>query len=102
MCIGNGLSFAFDNCLTLTDLFGFSVGTLLLEVDADTDVPGACTVGTVTDDGRMVWRGETVELADLDALYEGRLESVFPMQAGSRRRIRNAARADSRVSRHQL
>ena len=29
MCIGNGLSFAFDNCLTLTDLFGFSVGTLL-------------------------------------------------------------------------
>ena len=82
MCIGNGLSFAFNDCLTLTDLFGFSAGTLLLEVDADTDVPGACTVGTVTDDGRMVWRGETVELADLDALYEGRLESVFPMQAG--------------------
>ena len=82
MCIGNGLSFAFNDCLTLTDLFGFSAGTMLLEVDADTDVPGACTVGTVTDDGRMVWRGETVELADLDALYEGRLESVFPMQAG--------------------
>ncbi len=82
MCIGNRLSFSFADSLSLSDLFGFAAGTLLLEVDAGTEVPGACTVGTVTDSGSMVWCGETVSFADLDALYEGRLESVFPMQAG--------------------
>jgi phosphoribosylformylglycinamidine synthase len=83
MCIGNGFGFAFADALTLSDLFGFSAGTLLLEVSDSTQVPDACFIGNVTDDGCMTWHGEAVAFDRLNALYEGRLESVFPMHADS-------------------
>ncbi len=75
MSIGNGLGFAFEDALTLDDLFGYAYGTFLLEVDADT-----CgqTVGVVTNDGKLTHAGRTVTTEELNALYEGKLEGVYP------------------------
>ena len=77
MCIGNGLGFEFDASMCNKAIFSYCYGAFLLEVDADADVE-ALTVGYFTNDG-MISRGEEkVSLASLDALYEGKLESVFP------------------------
>ncbi len=75
MCIGNGLGFSFDPALTPDDIFGYNYGTFLLEVDGDAD---GNVIGTVTDGGAIVYGGDEISLSELDALYEGRLESVYP------------------------
>ena len=76
MCIGNGLGFRFDRSMCNRAIFEYSYGVFLLEVDTDTE---GMLVGHFTNDG-MISRGEeTVSLSDLDPLYEGKLEDVYPM-----------------------
>ena len=76
MCIGNGLGFKFaDEYVTVQNIFEYAYGSFLLEVDADTQ---GQTVGYFTDDGKLTYGNESVDMADLDALYEGKLEGVFP------------------------
>ena len=76
MSIGNGFGFTFDDSLTLDELFGYSYGSILLEVDSD--VAEGKTVGTVGGNG-YTFRGRNAVWEELSALYENRLESVFPM-----------------------
>ncbi len=75
MCIGNGLGFRYDAALSLDDIFGYAYGSFLLEVDADEK---GQTVGTFTDDGAVTYGGQKLCMAELEALYEGKLESVYP------------------------
>ena len=76
MCIGNGLGFRFDKSMCNRAIFEYSYGVFLLEVDTDTE---GMLVGHFTNDG-MISRGEeTVSLSDLDPLYEGKLEDVYPI-----------------------
>ncbi len=75
MGIGNGFGFRYDDSLTLDDIFGYSYGSFLLEVDNDTK---GQTVGVITDDGKLTMGAASVELSALNALYEGKLESVYP------------------------
>ena len=76
MCIGNGLGFRFDRSMCNRAIFEYSYGVFLLEVDTDTE---GMLVGHFTNDG-MISRGEeTVSFFDLDPLYEGKLEDVYPM-----------------------
>ena len=75
MCIGNGLGFKFDASMCNKAIFGYCYGAFLLEVDEDVE---GMLVGHFTNDG-MISRGEEkVSFAELDALYEGKLEGVFP------------------------
>ncbi len=76
MCIGNGLGFKFDDqFVTVENIFEYAYGSFLLEVDAETQ---GQTVGYFTDDGNLTYGAESVAMAELDALYEGKLEGVFP------------------------
>ena len=76
MCIGNGLGFKFaDEYVTVQNIFEYAYGSFLLEVDADAQ---GQTVGYFTDDGKLTYGNESVAMAELDALYEGKLEGVFP------------------------
>ncbi len=74
MCIGNKLGFAYDNALSLDDIFGYAYGSFLLEVDAD--VAGQ-TVGTFTDDGKLTKGDASLDMAALLKAYEDKLEPVF-------------------------
>ena len=76
MCIGASLGFDFNENLSLEDIFAPKYGTFLLEVDEDFSCGEL--IGCVTDKPAFTYGGETVEAGCLDALYEGRLESVFP------------------------
>ena len=74
MCIGNGLGFAYNKALTLADLFGYAYGSFLLEVDADTEGE---LIGYFTDDGKITLADAALSMAELGALYEGKLEGVY-------------------------
>ncbi|MBE6609089.1 MAG: phosphoribosylformylglycinamidine synthase [Ruminococcaceae bacterium] len=75
MCIGNGLGFKYDESMCNKAIFSYCYGAFLLEVDADAE---GMTVGYFTDDGCISRGDETVSFEELDALYEGKLEGVFP------------------------
>ena len=76
MCIGNGLGFRYlSEYLYLNNIFEYNYGTFLLEVDADEK---GQTIGYFTNDATMIWGDESVAMSELDALYEGKLEGVYP------------------------
>ena len=74
MAIGNGLGFRFAP-QSPERLFGYDYGAFLLEVDGETEGE---TVGFFTDDGAFSCGEEAVPAAELLALYEDKLESVYP------------------------
>ncbi len=85
MSIGGGFGFAFDEALTTEDIFGYSYGAFLLEVDADT---AGQTVGVITNDGKITCGGVAVEIDALNRLYEGKLESVYPtLETGAGKKL---------------
>ncbi len=76
MCIGNGLGFKYDKSMCNRAIFSYCYGGFLLEVDADVE---GMLVGHFTNDG-MISRGEEkIACSELEALYEGKLEGVYPM-----------------------
>ncbi len=75
MCIGNSLGFEFDGNVSLKAIFGYSYGSFLLEVDES--VEGEL-IGRFTSDGKLSYAGKSVTFAELDKLYEEKLEGVFP------------------------
>ena len=76
MCIGNGFGFRYlDEYLHLNNIFEYNYGIFLLEVDADEK---GQTIGYFTEEPVMAWGEETVAMSELEALYEGKLESVYP------------------------
>ena len=75
MCIGNGLSFKYDNSITLNEMFDYAYGSFLLEVDKDC---AGQTVGDITDDGFLVYKDQKLSFNDLNKIYEGKLEDVYP------------------------
>ncbi len=79
MTIGNDLGFSYDEALTLEDIFGYAYGSFLLEVDAET---AGQTIGVLTDDGKITHRGVAIAMSELNALYEGKLEAVYPTREG--------------------
>ena len=77
MCIGNGFGFRYlSEYLYLNNIFEYNYGTFLLEVDADEK---GQTIGYFTNDATLTWGDESVAMSELEALYEGKLESVYPM-----------------------
>ena len=76
MCIGNGLGFRYEETLPLADIFGYAYGAFLLEVDET--VTDGVMVGAVLGEPMIVRGDERISLSELDSIYEGRLEGVYP------------------------
>ncbi len=78
MGIGNGFGFKYCDSISLDDIFGYSYGSFVLELSGD-DVPsGAALIGHTASDGNICYRDTVLSLSDLGAIYESRLESVYP------------------------
>ena len=73
--IGNGYGFKFNDKLALNDIFGYAYGSFMVETNEELD---GLYVGEVTNDSKYVYQNEEVAISDIDALYEGKLESVYP------------------------
>ena len=76
MAFGNSLGFAFNESLSLKELFGYQYGAFVLEM-AEGSEEGTL-IGTVTDEQRFVYGGESLSLNALLGAYEDKLESVYP------------------------
>ncbi len=96
MCIGNGYGFKFNDALTLEDIFGYNYASFILEVTED--IEGAKLIGEITDSG-MEYKGEALSMAELEALYEGKLESVYSCNIEQSGKVENFSySAESRVA----
>ena len=79
MCIGNGFGCRFEESLPLETLFGYRYGAFVLEVLPE--VEAGTLLGYVTGDGTFSRGAESVACGELFALYEKKLENVYPTQA---------------------
>ena len=79
MCIGNGFGCRFEESLPLETLFGYRYGSFVLEVLPE--VEEGTLLGYVTEDGTFSRGAESVACGELFALYEKKLENVYPTQA---------------------
>ena len=77
MCLGNRLGFVFDDNIALDEIFGFNYGAFLLEL-SDNSLEVGTTVGYITNEQIISYRNEEISLCELENIYSGRLESVFP------------------------
>ncbi len=84
MCLGNRLGFEFDENLSLDDIFSYSYGSFLLEVEEGTQV--GIPVGRVTDNEIIKYKDHMLSLSELIKAYDDRLESVFPTKAAESRK----------------
>jgi len=75
MGFGNGLGFQFADDVTVDELFGYSYAAFVLEVTGDVD--GARLLGSVTADGKLTLKGESLSMDDLLNTYENKLEKVY-------------------------
>ncbi len=74
MAFGNGLGFHFADDIDKDKLFAYDYGSFLLETE---DAKAGELIGTVTDDGQIVLRGEKIALNELLDVYENKLEGVY-------------------------
>ena len=79
MCIGNGFGCRFEESLPLETLFGYRYGAFVLEVLPE--VEEGTLLGYATEDGTFSRGAESVACGELFALYEKKLENVYPTQA---------------------
>ena len=75
MCFGNGFGFDYSDKLTVWDIFGYSYGAFLLETDSD--IEGAQFIGTVSENKKITFKDDSIELCEILGIYEDKLESVY-------------------------
>ena len=85
MAMGNGIGFRFNGSADLDILFGYNYGAMIVEM------PGEKTSGWMLYDRKFTWcplgstlaepvilrDGETIELSQLEEIYEGKLEPIY-------------------------
>ena len=81
MAMGNGLGFAFDDKLELSDIFGYRYGSFILELDCTCDV--GQLLGYVTETPEFTYRTEKLSASEVNKLYEDKLESVYSCNIAS-------------------
>ena len=75
MAMGNGLGFAFDENLSVSDIFGYNYGSFILELSDATNV--GTLLGYVTEEETFTYLKERVSAKEINAAYEDKLESVY-------------------------
>ena len=84
MCVGNRIGLAVDEAMDTSTWFIPAYGSFALELADDAEMPAGDDnvnvklIGTTTADYTITCGDEVVDLAKLQELWEGKLESVFP------------------------
>lgn len=78
MCLGNAYGFSYAEGWELPELFGYSYGSFVLELADGAGIPaGARLLGEVSAQLEITRGSARLDMADLSAEYEGKLESVY-------------------------
>ncbi len=75
MSLGNGVGLKFDDGCTMDELFAYSYGSFVLELEGQDEV--GLPLGTTTETGDLTWRDQTVTAQELLAAYESKLEPIY-------------------------
>lgn len=75
MCFGNMLGFKYNSDISVSEMFGYSYGSFVLEVESDVDC--GKLIGEVTDNGAIEYNSEKLCIKEMLGIYEDKLESVF-------------------------
>ncbi len=76
MSFGDGIGFSFNQNISLDEIFGYNYGSFILEMT--NNIPVGRFLGKTTDDGKISYNDESIDLAELLDIYESKLESVYP------------------------
>ncbi|MBE7060722.1 MAG: phosphoribosylformylglycinamidine synthase [Ruminococcaceae bacterium] len=81
MSFGNMVGFDYNEKLSLEDIFGYSYGSFIVELENSAEVelqsPYAVLLGETTNSGNISFKGEALELKKLSEIYESKLEPVY-------------------------
>ncbi len=87
MCLGNKIGFRFSDMVPLEKVFGYCYGSFILELCEDVEVGEE--LGRTTE-SETVQRGfDLIPLGELQEIYEGKLEPVYPCLASPDRPAEN-------------
>ena len=75
MCMGNGIGFEFNKNVSLDEMFGYNYGAFILELTSDAKV--GIDLGVTTCEYKLSQNGENVSMAQLEKIYEDKLEPVY-------------------------
>ena len=75
MCLGNKLGFEFDKTVALEDVFSYNYGSFIIELSSEEEVGEP--LGTVTSEYSVAFGGECVDMSEVQAIWENKLESVY-------------------------
>ena len=84
MCVGNRIGLDVDDAMDTSTWFIPAYGSFAVELADGVDIPTGTDnvtvrlIGTTTADYAIVAGGETIDLAEMQEAWEGKLESVFP------------------------
>ncbi len=74
-CLGNRVGLALEG-VPLSDLFGYRYGAFILEL-SEGETAGM-VIGKTVAEPEISYMGEKIDLSELQSIYEGKLESVYP------------------------
>ncbi|MBQ6621908.1 MAG: phosphoribosylformylglycinamidine synthase subunit PurQ, partial [Mogibacterium sp.] len=82
MAIGNNLGFEFDREFSNADIFSYAYGSFIVELEQDIELASNMTIlgKTISREAIVSAQGH-VRLAELDRIYETKLEPVYPMRS---------------------
>ena len=87
MAMGNALGFEYCEGVDLNTIFGYNYGSFLLEVSED--IEGSTLIGTVTDDSKITYGAESIDMAEICDIYENKLESVYSCNIKQESKVEN-------------
>lgn len=89
MCVGNGIGVTLADDVSLESLLALQYGSFIVELADGVSLPDPSddvvvyTLGRTTEAYELVGCGETLDLAQLQDLWEGSMESVFPYRSNA-------------------
>ena len=75
MAMGNGIGFEFDKGITLEEIFGYSYGSFIVELNGDADC--GKLLGYTTEEKKIALGGEALDMGALLEGYENKLEKIY-------------------------
>ncbi len=81
-CLGNMVGFQYEDGVPMSEVFGYNYGAFILEVSDD--VTAGMVIGKTVERPAISYMGASVSLAELNKIYEEKLEPVYPCNIQAR------------------
>jgi phosphoribosylformylglycinamidine synthase len=76
MCFGDDVGFAYESNYSVSELFGYSYGSFILELTSAAEE--GTLLGMTTGERAISYKAQKLTLDELSEIYEGKLEPVYP------------------------